>query len=484
MTTPVSSITNSNSSSPSWPTPDMPGTGGFDASIPSNLATTYNGTGYLDKLKDGLAAITSSQSPTVIQGVLAYIINLTNDPAKASTVEAFLSQNLNMNSLIQTGTLQGMESAFFMGYNGVSGLGAAATATTPGTGAEGYITDMLTALQPYTVAIPPSTAPNPYAVTMTNALNGLNAMLPTFVADHTDSSGKMIWTYGGVTYTWDTSSNGSTTNPTSDNFYIANLITGISAQGTPNTLFADLANNFNQMEADWRIQALQQLLAEFKDPIDAIMLWMTTAYDNQYQSNESALANTTNSLTVETNSYATPLLQDIKDFGSLAGTSTTPGSPSAQNFVQTLLNWNNFVAMNPNSSTIASSLQTNTITPILNTVIQGTTTLGGFLTNISNGVSGYTYDTLAAALNNLNPATPTSGSTTSSTSPAYLAMVNAAQAGGDLVTQTSKQTSTDLTQNANLDNALLQLGSAAVNPQGSGPLAFQQAIVNNQRTAG
>lgn len=471
----------------SWPTLTMPGTGSFTSSIPSTAATTYNGTGYLDKLKDGLASITSSQSPEVIQGVLAYIINLENDPATASATTAFLNQNVDMNSLIQTATLQGMESAFFMGYNGQTGEQAASA----------YLHDMSAALQSSVTA----EGKNSYAEMMTQALNGLSAMLPQFTSDHTDNSGNMIWTYGGMTYTWnshptDSSGNAisiadSITDPTQDNFYIANLITGLNSGGTENSLYSDLANNFNSMEANWRVTSLNQMIADFKakglDVIDAIMMWLTVAYDNQYQSQESALANTTNSETLQTNSYATTLTKDVQSFGSMDNT-------QAESFVNTLLNWNTYVSSNPNSSSIASSLESNTIEPVLNAQITSSDTLGSYLTKISNGTSGYSWSGLASALNALVPANPsaptvsggteTGGSTTASTSPAYLAITNAIQAGGDLVTQTSKQTSTDLTEITNLDNALLQLGNSAVNPQGSGPLAFQQAIVNNQRVVG
>lgn len=481
----TTSITNS-----SWIEPNLPGSLGFDSSIPSDNETAFDGSGYIDKLKNGIAKITATQDPQVIQGVLAYIINLTSgqDPKiNVADVESFIDNNLNgSNGFVQTAALQGVEAAFFLGYTNTDGVTASGE-----TGAQNYINDMIASL-----GGPNATSTSKYANQMILSLEGLNTLLPQFTDDHTDANGNLIWTYGGsssgsgVTYTWNT--NGDPTTPNNDNFYIWNIIKGNGPQGTPNPLFSDLASNFGTMQYNWRMIALQQLLISFKDPSIALSLWMTSAYDNQYQSNIYQLATTTNSLTLQTNSFATPLLQEINGFSSIDAT-------GAKTFVSTLLNWNTYVTTNVNSSSIASSLQTNTIGAILNTNIddpastttpKGQITLVSFLQNISNGVSGYTYTTLATSLSALTaaPTSTTSGGTTTlsnSSSPSYLAMVNAAQAGGQLVTETSKTTATQLQQISDLDNAVIKFGSSMADPvNGSGPLALQAKIVANQRVSG
>ncbi|HSX25964.1 MAG TPA: hypothetical protein VLE89_03045, partial [Chlamydiales bacterium] len=144
------------------PSPVLPDSGSPDTSIPSDQESTYNLTGFLDKLPEFFQAIAKGD-PVALQRLMGYIYNLTAAGLMNQDVMNQLDKADTMTGIMIAMT-QGMEEAFFCGYQ--SGGGPVQNGIA---GASQWIQDMLGKLN----AIPGG-QDNKYIEQMKGALEGLD----------------------------------------------------------------------------------------------------------------------------------------------------------------------------------------------------------------------------------------------------------------------------------------------------------------------
>lgn len=460
----------------SLPQPNNPSSGAPDPSIPSgDDETNYQGTGYLDKLAQFISYLENNPNdPQGLQNFMQFVANLAAAGDMTPDVVNMLNE-ASTNTLLQVAIQQGMETSFFAGYNGVNGQ----------TGASNYLNDLIKALGGYPQG-------DPFIQTMLGQANFMLSGLSEFTSLHTipagqPGAGDLIWTYNGITYDW--------SNPTKygdDQNMISQIIDnqGLGISGDPNPYYNQL--NLNAYLRDYRLTALEELLKQFAGhPEIALCLWMMTAYDNQFQSEQGGLAASTNLLTTLTNSYATPLLLLAQKIGHLDG-------DDLSQFEALFFNANNIIGMENQTSTIASDWTNNvfnmiggitglTITADIPADVASKVTLLQVLTgqtvtwSDSGGEHSYTFGALDA-LNALNGfyIQPPSGGTAPSTSPGYQTILDALQQGGSLITGTSKTLATQLSTVSNTDNAIIKFGHSVVDPTGGGLVQMENKVIDNQ----
>lgn len=453
------------------PAPCLP-PGGAPAPVqPSGTLTNANLTGVLDQLEKLLEYISNNPNdPSGPINLMISLMNLGPDALNNPSVKSLLD-GWNVMGIIDFAMYMGAESAFFFGYQNSSNNGA--------TGLQEYVTAMLGALGG-------GTASNPYLAAMYNQLNSFD--VATFISNHTNKNGDIgifVPDKNGIFYDW--------TNPSAggdDQYFIEQLTATMEGQAPYSTYFQNLGQNngIDFAERNYRLTALQQLLAEFQNPEIVITLWIMMAYDQTFQGQEGGLATTTNLLTNITNNYATPLLNFAKQFYQPApvGAILPPGtlSPSdARTFAQDFMNAENLINILPQTSSFAQNWTDNVYNLIGNTQVtfikQGATqpTTTTLLNVFTNGDGTYTDTDVATALNSLNQAP---FGTDPTTSPAYQSIVNALTQGGALVTGTSKTVSTQISTVSNVDDQVVKLGSSMTSSTGGGFAQLMMQIVQNQ----
>lgn len=450
----------------SWPNPAPP-SGAPSPVIQSNDATNIWGTGYLDQLAQFISYLKNNPNdPRGLQNFMQFVANLAAAGDMTSDVVATLNE-AGANQLLQIGIIQGMETAFFSGYNGQNGQA----------GAQAYLNDLISNLSGFPQG-------DSFIQFMTTIAQGQLAVLPFFTSDHTAANGDLIWTFNGVTYDW--------SNPTQfgdDQNMISQIINNQGITGDPNSAYDNL--DLNSFLRDYRLRALIQLLQEFAGhPEIAICLWTMTVYDNQFQSEQGGLASTTNLLTTLTNSDATPLLTLAQKMGTLTDSDATQ-------FEDLFFNTTNLINLEGQTESIASQWNANVYQIVggissLNlqvtvggqsVTVPSSVTLLQVMTGATVQINGQNYTfTLHDLTNALNGffVPPPSGGTTPSTSPGYQTILDALQQGGSLITGTSKTVATALSTVANTDNEVIKFGHSVVDPTGGGLIQLQNKIIDNQ----
>ncbi len=157
---------------------------------------------------------------------------------------------------------------------------------------DNYINDMLSKLQGM-----PS---NKYISAMIQQLNLQKLMENTFINDHTAQADdpntgikKGDFNLGGWRHPYDWTNPNIHLDPTdtnnvyNDQYYIAQIIGNMGPDGTPSNFNKAMDLDIDGIQRDYRVSALQELLAEYKDPIIAITIWIMTAWDDHFQSQQS-----------------------------------------------------------------------------------------------------------------------------------------------------------------------------------------------------
>lgn len=440
--------------SASMPIPNFGGGGAPSPALPSgNGSTTEGANGYLDKLEQMLDYVANHRTdPSGPINLMAYLVNLSNAGVLNNPDVQAVLQGWNINGLIGYAMMEGAMSAFFFGYSNYAQGGDSMNA---------YISDVLSAL---------GGSSDPTLSAMYNAMNQFNTnSAAKFIAAHQNGS-DLYWTIGNIKYDW--------TNPQGDDQYFIEQLIGTTQNsgGSYQQYFdgLDNGNGLNLAERNYRVTALEELLAKYKNPEIVITLWLMMAYDQTFQGQEGGLSDTTNYLTKVTNNYATPLLTDAQSIGSMT-------DDQAADFVETLYNGTNLVNLLPQTSTIAAQWQKNVFNTIYNLSVPNTpagSTLGTVMDAYLANPTAANKHQLALALDGLNQ--PAAGSTDPSTRPGFQTVINALTQGGALVTGTSKTVDTQVSTVANVDDQVVKLGSSLTSATGGGFVQLMMQIVQNQ----
>lgn len=436
------------------PPPSGNSGGAPDPSVPSGSGTNEGADGYIDKLEQFFEYITNNPNdPSGPINLMAYLVNLSNAGLLDNPAVQSVLQGWNVNGLITSAMSQAVMEAFFYGYqNNAPGPDSMNAYIASVEGALGW-----------------GASKDPILNSMYNVMHYFDT--DDFTKDHYKGT-DLVWTVGGITYNWSNSQG-------DDKFFIEQLIgsgAGLSQNFYQNYLNSlNSTNGINSAERNYRLSALQELLAEYKNPEIVISLWIMMAYDQTFQGQEGGLANTTNLLTNVTNNYATPLLTDAQSIG------PNMTSDQAVDFVKTLYNGTNLINILPQTSTIAGQWQNNVFDAIYNLPVPSAPspgTLGSIMdAYLANPSSPGALDALTNALRGLD--NPPAGSSPS-TRPNYQTVINALTQGGALVTGTSKIVSTQLSTVANVDDQVVKLGSSMTSSTGGGFAQLMMQIVQNQ----
>jgi hypothetical protein len=346
---------------------------------------------------------------------------------------------------------------------------------------------------------------SPYTDAMTAALAS-DSTIDAYAKLHTEAGtgrlfykvtlpNPMLGTQYSKTYYWDEASSDPNDLMTSQYF----ILTQVTGRGPdllnegfntdPFTIALD--KDSNQIETNYRQNALQDLLAKYKDPLMAISIWIMTSFDNQYQLSESGLNDTTDTLTNMTNSIATRLSTLAQDIG-FTGYDPVTGLPTgqkmtpeeAQEFADTLANgtglMNGLFQLNGLSSewnkNVFQDLCSTPLTNPTNPVKGGACFTGPFPKTVgellfgvkADGSPMYTAEQKATYLSTLNmgpppansgPFDPTKPGTPSeppAESQGYQQLVGDLQQAGSFITGRSKVVTQELTQTTDLDSSALK----------------------------
>ncbi len=443
---------------------------GVGASRPTVSTPAYdpNG-GYMDNLANLIENI--QNSPNDPQNVLAFIDYLTSGKVDLN--------NPDVQKLLQqfgvTGTMIGQMMQECILYNYYMPTSGNINDNPPGlAGAQNYINNILSQLQ----GMPSS----PIAQEISSGIGAFN--LTAWDNKYhvmIDGQYEYVWnipnTDGSGTYQqlmWN--------NPAGDgedNFMIMELIGNcqLPGQAVTQNPYVMKSDAFADFMRDYRVNALNTIWAETKNP-QILLMYFMTLYDNDYQSQESGLGNTTNLLTGATNNYANQLLTIATNFGN-GGV----GAEQAKNFVRLLMSGTTLMNMENQTQGIAGNWQTNVFNATMN--VQVSLDGGKTFQSLGGIVQAYLKDpsygdaplnNLVTALNSLNP--PPSGSSPTY-NPGYQSMLSALQTGGSLVTGTSKMVNTQLSTVSSLDSQVIKLGSATAASDGGGFMQMLLAIINN-----
>jgi len=286
-----------------------------------------------------------------------------------------------------------------------------------------------------------------------------------------------ILTGDGVTgqvLTWNVNPNGDST----DNFTIMEMIGNCQLPGQGPTSNPYVNSDFAQFMKTYRMNAINAIWAQTHNPSILLMYFMMM-YDNDYQSQEGGLGNTTNLLTGMTNNYANQLLALANQFGTAGQGGAGINAQQAQDFVRYLESATAVMNSESQTSSIAGNWQTNVYNQIMNLQIstggQGSPTqsLGSI---IDNYLQSGDPSSLVNALNSLNPA-PNGSSP--NYNPGFQSMLSSLQTGGGLITGTSKMVNTELSTVSSLDSQVVKLGSSTAASDGGGFMQMILAIINN-----
>jgi hypothetical protein len=424
----------------------------------------FNGGGSIDQLATWLETISNNPNdPSTIQGFLKFLLSGTvnlNDPQ----VQALLQKFGFGPNMIQSMIVECIQDAYFTGSGGPGGgLQAAQT----------FIANLTNELN--------GMPANPYSQQMLGALSGFD--LTDFNNTHF-VNGQYVWSIlnpdGSGTMEQLVWTNDPTADQT-DNFMITELIGNCQSSNggpvTPNPYAMD-AGALADFMRTYRTNAIETFWSQTKN-LGLLVMYFMMMYDNDYQSQEGGLANTTNMLTGATNNYASPLLAAVQAFGTLP--QGPAGLPQVLNFIHLLTSSTVLINMESQTQGFSSNWNSNVYNAIMNAQVSpgtgGTAPLSQFIdAYMKNPQStGAQYD-LVAAFNSLNP--PPSG-TSPSVNPGYQSVLSALQTGGGLITGTSKMVNTELTTVSNLDNQVIKLGNAVAASDGGGIMQMIMAIINN-----
>jgi len=333
---------------PILPTPVLPNSG---ATPPPAYDFPEGGSVGLKGLKDYYAQMLEYLHAhpgdiRAMQDLMEFLVKITNFykgniPADVSAILAGgPSGNSGAITAINSIIPRLAQYAFFAGYGSEKNNGASAMMK--------YVNDMITTLG--------QASGGPFTAAMKAALTKQKAMVPYFAEAHTDAKGRLFYTQNmpgtaySATYYWDNCDdsgkpidNGTMTSQQ----FITQIINNQNPDDgtTADPFNTGLDSDINSIESTYRVSALQDLLAKYKDPLTAITLWIMQVYDNQYQTQEGGLNETTDDLTQMTNDIATRLSTLAQHIG-FTGVDKTTGMPTGQmmtadevkNFARTLAN--------------------------------------------------------------------------------------------------------------------------------------------------
>ena len=303
--------------------------------------------------------------------------------------------------------------------------------------------------------------------------------LAQFAQEHTDANGNFIWTIpnpngsGTITYTWDPNNAGSF-----DNFAIMQIIgnqtvepySGYGNNGT--NPYVQGGFNIAQFMQQYRIQGINQIWNQTHN-LGLLVMYLMSTYDNDYQSQQGGLANTTNLLSDSTNNVANPLLTIAQSIGTM----TDP--TQAAEFAKLIAGGAAIFGMAPqlsgNGTTVAQDWVNNVLTPIAKLGgMESGQTIGQDIQDVLNGKAGASQ-LLMEDLNALNPQDQQPQPNTG-----FQTIISAIQSGSGEITGTSKTVSTQLSLVTNQDTQVLKLGSSMATADGGGWVQLINQIINNQ----
>lgn len=273
---------------------------------------------------------------TAMQYMMDFLVQISN--LYKGNIPADIQQILDGGSSGHSGALDAIASmlprlaqyAFFAGYGDSSFNGIHAM--------QGYVDDMLDRLG--------GASNTKYTAAMKSLLQSKfdRSHIQFYANQHTDAkTGRLYYQVGSSNdilqptfYYWDNKDSSGQPLPDGDTmtsqYFITQIINYQNPDGstTPDPFNVGLDSDLNEIESTYRVSALSDLLAQYKgDPLTAITLWIMQVYDNQYQSQESGLNETTDDLTNMTNEIATRLSTLAQNIG-FTGYDPVTGAPNGQ----------------------------------------------------------------------------------------------------------------------------------------------------------
>ena len=286
---------------------------------------------------------------TAMQYMMAFLTKISQD--YQGNIPADVTAILDGGPSGQSGALNAISSFIprLAEYGFFTGFGS--SANNGQKGMQAYVDAMIAAVD--------YTPENKYTSAMRQELDKVSAGIPGFAENHTDASGRLfiqqslpnplIGTPYNMTYYWDgKDANGKDLPDASmpSQEYILTIVNNQSSDGTagPDPFNVGLDKDMSTIDGTYRVSALSDLLAQYKDPLTAITLWIMQVYDTKYQTDEGGLNETTDDLTSMTNDIATRLSTLAQNIGFSGYTSDgKPSGPKmtpeeAQEFADTLAN--------------------------------------------------------------------------------------------------------------------------------------------------
>jgi hypothetical protein len=280
-----------------------------------------------------------------------------------------------------------------------------------------------------------------------------------------DENGRVCYTYyiinpgpplssTGITYYWD-----DTSGPFNDQDIIMSIINGQSVvynDGSVrlNPFYANLNNNVLAMEAEYRVSTLDALLAEFPDPIWAILIFFMMCTDSQFQAQMSGHSRQSDDLT-EWTEYSTTLNQSILDFQTGNGT-----TEDTENFVYALTGGKVYADQHPSVNGLDESFTSDVYRPIVELQNEDGVTIRELITWNQAGV--LSDEEMTAQLNAIfDSSPPTDGSAAVPNNNAQVA-VNASNTFSSLVAGQSKNNVTIQATDASTEAALNKFGGSII----------------------
>jgi hypothetical protein len=362
--------------------------------------------------------------------------------------------------------------SFFTGYEGTNGAA----------GMTAYIAAMKNALSGA------SGKSSPYLTAMSGIIDRMisQQFVAQYTASHTNATGGLCYNEfieGAAgqppimkTYNWDNSGDDPEATMTSQQY-----ILGILNNQAPTTLIGPdpfnvaLDSQMSTIDATYRVSALADLLAQYKDPLIAITLWIMQVYDNQYQTEEGGLNETTDDLTTMTNDIATRLSTLAQSIGQNADGSPRMTQDQVKAFADTLADGSTLMDSMYQMNGIESSWDNNVfkdmcgikIDPNSTKYPQGITVGQLLFGNDPTTGKPFTPAQQAQYLCMLNPAPPSTsfippgptppgptppGPPPASLNQGYQEIVGDLQQAGSLITGRSKVVSLELQQTSDCDS--------------------------------
>ncbi len=244
--------------------------------------------------------------------------------------------------------------------------------------------------------------------------------------------------------------------------------------------------NINELLKEYRVAALDDVIASTKNPI-LIFLLFITIMDGQFQGQQGGLANTTQIDTHLTNKYATPLTNLANLFGNLSGKS---GYDNAQKFKNLFYEAEDEISSTDQARSFAGQWKSSVfdfIKDLSVTIKVDGKDVQASLGDIMSGATtkdGHKFDgnDLVNALNSFGANPPSPSGDPSPVPTTGQGIINAITQGGGLITGASKAINTQLSVVADTDNEVIKLGQSAVGPTGGGLVQMDQKFIDNQKT--